>query len=50
MKIKISGIGYYLPDNIETSEELAPKIGKSIDWLLQEPVLKKEEYLILMLI
>ena len=33
MNLKISGIGYYLPDNIETSEELAPKIGKSIDWI-----------------
>jgi 3-oxoacyl-[acyl-carrier-protein] synthase-3 len=33
MNLKISGIGYYLPDNIETSEKLAPKIGKSIDWI-----------------
>ena len=33
MNLKISGIGYYLPEYIETSEELAPKINKSIDWI-----------------
>ena len=33
MNIKITGIGYYLPENIETSEQLAPKIGKSVDWI-----------------
>jgi 3-oxoacyl-[acyl-carrier-protein] synthase-3 len=33
MKIKITGIGYYLPNKIETSEELAPKIGKTVDWI-----------------
>ena len=33
MNIKISGIGYYLPNNIETSEELASKIGKTVDWI-----------------
>jgi len=41
MKIKISGIGYYLPDNIETSEELAPKIGKSIDWITSRTGVKE---------
>tara|TARA_B000000532_G_C18875955_1_gene410593 strand:+ start:910 stop:1872 length:963 start_codon:yes stop_codon:yes gene_type:complete len=33
MNIKITGVGYYLPENIETSEQLAPKIGKSVDWI-----------------
>lgn len=41
MKIKISGIGYYLPDNIETSEELAPKIRKSIDWITSRTGVKE---------
>jgi len=41
MKIKISGIGYYLPENIETSEELAPKIGKSIDWITSRTGVKE---------
>lgn len=30
----ITGLGYYLPEQIETSESLAPKIGKSLDWIL----------------
>ena len=30
----ITGLGYYLPEQIETSESLAPKIGKSVDWIL----------------
>ena len=34
MNIKITGVGYYLPENIETSEQLAPKIGKSVDWIM----------------
>ena len=33
MNVKITGVGYYLPENIETSEQLAPKIGKSLDWI-----------------
>ena len=34
MNIKITDVGYYLPENIETSEQLAPKIGKSVDWIV----------------
>ena len=34
MNIKITGVGYYLPENIQTSEQLAPKIGKSVDWII----------------
>ena len=32
--MKITGLGYFLPDQIETSEELAPKIGKTLDWII----------------
>ena len=41
MNIKISGMGYYLPRNIETSEELAPKIGKSVDWIISRTGVKE---------
>ena len=41
MNIKITGIGYYLPENIETSEQLAPKIGKSIDWITSRTGVKE---------
>ena len=34
MKIKISGIGYYLPDTIETAEQLSKKINKSSEWII----------------
>ena len=32
--MKITGLGYFLPDQIETSQELAPKIGKTLDWII----------------
>ena len=41
MNIKISRIGYYLPKNIETSEKLAPKIGKSVDWIISRTGVKE---------
>ena len=34
MNVKISGIGYYLPDTIETAEDLSKKINKSVDWII----------------
>ncbi len=34
MNVKITGIGYYLPKKVETSQELSPKINKSLDWIL----------------
>ena len=34
MNIKISKFGYYLPEKIQTSLELSPKIGKSESWIL----------------
>ena len=34
MNIKITGIGHYLPDKIETAKQLAPKINKSKEWII----------------
>lgn len=36
MKIKITGVGLYLPPKIETAEDIAPKIGKSPDWIIEK--------------
>ena len=41
MNIKITGIGYFLPENIETSEQLSPKVGKSIDWITSRTGVKE---------
>jgi 3-oxoacyl-[acyl-carrier-protein] synthase III len=32
--MRITGLGYYLPEQIESSQELTLKIGKSLDWIL----------------
>jgi len=34
MNIKITGVGHYLPEKIETSKELSSKINKSEDWII----------------
>ena len=36
MKIKITGVGLYLPPKIETAEDIAPKIGKSSKWIINK--------------
>ena len=41
MDVKITGIGYYLPDNIETSSELSTKINKSVDWIISRTGVKQ---------
>ena len=41
MDVKITGIGYYLPDNIETSLELSTKINKSVDWIISRTGVKQ---------
>ena len=41
MNIKITGIGYYLPDKIETSKELSPKINKSENWIISRTGVKE---------
>ncbi len=33
MKVQVTGIGLYLPPQTETAEEIALKIGKSIEWV-----------------
>ncbi len=39
--IKITGYGYYLPETIETSAEIAPKIGKSESWIISRTGIKE---------
>ena len=34
MNVEITGVGYYLPENIETSKQLSLKIKKSLDWII----------------
>ena len=40
MNIQITSTGYYLPEQIETSEELAPKINKSYNWIVSRTGVK----------
>jgi 3-oxoacyl-[acyl-carrier-protein] synthase-3 len=35
MRAKIVSTGFYVPPKIETAEDLAPRIGKSADWILE---------------
>ncbi|MAJ45514.1 MAG: 3-oxoacyl-ACP synthase [Candidatus Marinimicrobia bacterium] len=41
MNIKISNLGFYLPEKIETSKQLAEKIGKSEDWIISRTGVKE---------
>jgi len=41
MKIKITGTGLYLPPTIETAEDIAPKIGKSTEWIIHKSGVKE---------
>jgi 3-oxoacyl-[acyl-carrier-protein] synthase-3 len=34
MHVKIVGTGRYLPERVETSEELAPKLGVTAEWII----------------
>jgi 3-oxoacyl-[acyl-carrier-protein] synthase III len=34
MLVKIVGTGRYLPERVETSEELAPRLGVTADWII----------------
>ena len=36
MKVKVTGVGLYLPPKIETAEDIAPKIGKPVDWIIEK--------------
>jgi|TARA_B110000967_G_scaffold200359_1_gene236061 3-oxoacyl-[acyl-carrier-protein] synthase-3 len=41
LKVKITGTGLYLPPTIETSEDLAPLIGKSAEWIINKSGVKE---------
>ena len=41
MNIKITGIGYYLPETIETAKELSKKIDKSEEWIISRTGVKE---------
>ena len=41
MNFKITGFGYYLPDTIETSEQLSKKINKPADWIISRTGVKE---------
>ena len=41
MKVKITGVGLYLPPKIETAEDIAPKIGKSAKWIINKSGVKE---------
>ena len=41
MNIKITGIGYYLPEIIETAKELSKKIDKSEEWIISKTGVKE---------
>ena len=41
MNIEITGIGYYLPDRIETAKELSKNINKSEDWIISRTGVKQ---------
>ena len=36
MKVKVTGVGLYLPPKIETAEDIAPKIRKPVDWIIDK--------------
>jgi len=35
------GVGLYLPPQIETAEDIAPKIGKSVEWIIEKSGVKE---------
>ena len=41
MKVKVTGVGLYLPPKIETAEDIAPKIGKPVDWIIEKSGVSK---------
>jgi len=36
LKVKVTGVGLYLPPKIETAEDIAPKIRKPVDWIIDK--------------
>ena len=41
MKVKITGTGIYIPPFIQTSEEIAPLINKSPEWIIKKSGVKE---------
>ena len=41
MKVKINGVGLYLPPKIQTSADIAPLIGKSAEWIHEKSGVKE---------
>ena len=41
MKVKINGVGLYLPPKIQTSADIAPLIGKSVEWIHEKSGVKE---------
>jgi 3-oxoacyl-[acyl-carrier-protein] synthase-3 len=41
LKVKVTGVGLYLPPKIETAEDIAPKIGKPVDWIIEKSGVSK---------
>ena len=35
MNVRIVSTGFYAPPRVETAAELAPRLGKSEDWIIQ---------------
>mgnify|MGYP003306703083 FL=1 len=44
MKVKISGVGLYLPPKIETSADIAPLIGKSTQWIHEKSGVRERRF------
>ena len=40
LKIKISGIGSYLPERVVTNDEIAPQIDSSDEWIFSHTGIK----------
>lgn len=36
MRVRITGVGSYLPERRETAEDIAPRIGKSAQWIREQ--------------
>tara|TARA_B100001540_G_scaffold73591_1_gene66527 strand:- start:54 stop:1019 length:966 start_codon:yes stop_codon:yes gene_type:complete len=44
LKVKISGVGLYLPPKIETSADIAPLIGKSTQWIHEKSGVRERRF------
>jgi 3-oxoacyl-[acyl-carrier-protein] synthase-3 len=35
MRVRVTSTGLYLPPKVETAEDLAPRVGRSVEWILE---------------